>query len=296
MAISGNLPKHLEVAARTGVLAGQVKDNMPYRMVATEVDLTQKSTTFVDLGGLPVPTNNPAVKDSRIEKSKTVVPQDWYITLSLSQNAIDDDQVGNLESQFRNIMPAFQRHINSRVFTVLDAGDASTYGLGPDGLVLFSNSHLWPGASNTTAQDNLVSSNLTLDTFNTAWVAARQFKDDQGNYWNYNYNLLVVNPYNNVLAANITGNKEAMDTGNREMNPYAGTQYITVPEMGTNAWVLVAANEDTKPLFVAIRKRPTLHNVWFNSEQPDGGMHYFQYHGRYSVEYADWPTAIMGQT
>ena len=268
MAISGNLPKHLEVTARTGILASQVKDNMAYRMVATEVDLTQKTTTFVDLGGLPVPSNNPAVKDSRIEKSKTVVPQDWYITLSLSQNAIDDDQTGNLESQFRNIMPAFQRHINARVFTVLDAGDATTYGLGPDGMVLFSNSHLWP-----------------------------QFKDDQGNYWNYNYNLLVVNPSNNVTAANITGNREAMDTGNREINPYAGgTQYITAPEMGTNAWVLVAANEDTKPLFVAIRKRPTLHNIWFNSEQPDGGIHYFQYHGRYSVEYADWPTAIMGQT
>lgn len=296
MALSGNLPNHLVVAARTGVLSSQAKDDMPYRRVATEVDLTQKTTTFVDLGGLPVPTNNPALKDTRIEKSKSVVPEDWYLTLSISQNALDDDQTGSLEANFKNIMPAFQRHINSRVFTVLNAGDATTYGTSVDSLAMFSNSHLWTGASNTTAQDNLVGSNLTLDTFNTAWVAARQFKDDQGNYFNFNYNLLIVNPTNNVTAANITGNREAMDTGNREMNPYAGTQYITVPELDTNAWILVAANETTKPMFVAIRKRPVLHRMWWDTEQPDGGIHYFQYHARYTVQYADWPTAIMGQT
>lgn len=296
MALSGNLPNHLVVAARTGVLSSQAKDDMPYRRVATEVDLTQKTTTFVDLGGLPVPTNNPALKDTRIEKSKSVVPEDWYLTLSISQNALDDDQTGSLEANFKNIMPAFQRHINSRVFTVLNAGDATTYGTSVDNLAMFSNSHLWPGASNTTAQDNLVGSNLTLDTYNTAWVAARQFKDDQGNYFNFNYNLLIVNPTNNVTAANITGNREAMDTGNREMNPYAGTQYITVPELDTNAWILVAANETTKPIFVAIRKRPVLHRMWWDTEQPDGGIHYFQYHARYTVQYADWPTAIMGQT
>ena len=31
----------------------------------------------------------------------------------------------------------------------------------------------------------------------------------------------------------------------------------------------------------------------FDSLQDDGGVHYFQYHGRYTVDYADWTSAIM---
>lgn len=290
------LPNHLVVAAKTGVLNSQAADNMPYRRVAQEFDLTAKSTTLVDLGGMPIPTNNPKAVDTRIEKSKSVQPEDWYLTLHITQNDLDDDQTGTLMTNFQNIMPAFQRHINARVFTVLNAGDGTTYGTGPDGLSLFNNAHIWKGAKYSTAQDNLQGNVLSLDNFNTAWVTARLFRDDFGNFLNANYNLLIVNPTLNLIAANITGNRESYDTGNREMNPYSGTSYITVPEFDTTAWVLVAENEMAKPMFVAVRKRPQLLNMWYDSQTEDGGTHYFQYHGRYVVDYGDWPYAIMGNS
>jgi phage major head subunit gpT-like protein len=269
---------------------------MPYRRIASEIDLTAKNTTFVDLGGMPQPTNNPALVDTLIEKSKTVEPEDWYLTLHISKNAISDDQTGRLESQFKNIMPAFQRHINTRVFTYLNVGDGTTLGLSVDGLALFSDAHIWPGGKNTTGQDNKLSTNLTLDNFNAAWVAARGFKDDAGNYLNYNYDLLVTSPTNNTIAANITGNREAYDTANREINPYAGMSYITAPELDTTAWYLVATSELSKPLFVAIKQRPMLNDMWFDAQQHDGGIWYFQYHGRYTVDYADWPTIVQGSS
>jgi len=297
MAISGNLPKHLEVAARTGILASPPRDDMPYRRVAMEVDLTAATQQLVDLGGMPLPTNDPKVVDTLIEKTKAVTPQDWYLTLHISQNAIDDDQTGRLESNFKNIVPAFQRHINSRVFTVLNSADGVTESTGLDGLALFDANHKYAGAQYATVQDNEYALALSLDNFNTVWVAARAFVDDQGNYFNYNYNLLVVHPTSNVIAYNITGNPEAMDTANRERNPYAtGLSYITSPYLDTTAWMLIAESEPTKPLVVAIRKRPALLNMWFDSQQPDGGYHYFQYHGRYVVEVGDWPLAIMGNT
>jgi phage major head subunit gpT-like protein len=262
-----------------------------------EFDLTAKDQQLVDLGGIPLPTEDPKQVDALIEKQKSVEAKDWYLTTSISQNAIDDDQTGSLEARFRGVMPAFQRKINDLVFTYLNTGDATTYGTGPDGLALFSGSHLWKGAKNTTAQDNVSALTLSLDNFNTVWVAAAQYKDDQENYFNYNYNLLVVHPTNNVLAANITGNNQAMDTANREINPYAGGfSYIMSPYFDTTAWVLVAESEPTKPMLVAIRKRPQLLNMWFDSQAGDGGIHYFQYHGRFVVDYADWPTAAMGNT
>lgn len=297
MAVSGNLPKHLEVAARTGVLGAQARDDMPYRRVAMEVDLTAASTTFVDLGGMPIPTENPKLVDTMIEKGKTVEPKDWYLTLHISQNSIDDDQTGQLESRFRNVLPAFQRHINDQTFTVLNAGDTSTYGTGiTNESEFFANAHIYEGAANQTAQNNLFDLTLSLDNFNTVWVAMSQFKDDQGNYYNLNPNLLVVNPSNNIIAANITGNAQAYDTANREMNPYTGVNYITVPQFDTTAWVLIDESQPVKPLFVAIRKRPQLLNMWFDSQQEDGGVHYFQYHGRYVVGYGDPLLAAMGKS
>lgn len=298
MAISGNLPKHLEVAARTGVLGARAQDNMPYRRVAMEVDLTAAATTFVDLGGLPVPTQDPKAVDTMVEKGKTVEPVDWHITVHISQNAIDDDQTGSLEGKFRDILPAFQRHINDLTFVVLNAGDAATYGTGITlATTFFADSHLYPGAKNTTAQDNKAALTLSADNFNTAWVAYAQHKDDQGNYYNLNGNLLVCHPTNNVIAANITGNPQQYDTANREMNPYSGgVRYITVPQFDTTAWVLIDESYPVKPLFVAIRKRPTLQDMWFDAQMPDGGYHYFKYHGRYVVGYGDPLLAYMGNT
>lgn len=298
MATSGNVPNHLVVAARTGLLYAPASDPMPYRLVATEFDLTQKTTTLVDLGGMPVPTRNPRQVDTLVERSKTVEAQDWYLTLSLTRNAMNDDQTGGLERRFRNVMPAFMRHINSRVFTVLNAGDATTYGTGiTDQTTFFANSHLYPGGKNRTTQDNVNALTLSLDNFNTVWVAARGFKDDAGNFNNHNFNLLVVNQANNVIAANITGNVQAMDTGNREMNPYAGrVSYITVPEFDATAWVLVASSEVAKPLYVAIRQRPTLTDTDFDAATEDGGTYSFHYHARYVVGYGDPLLAVMGNT
>lgn len=297
MAIGGNLPKHLEVAARTAVLGAQARDDMPYRLVADEVDLTAKSTTFVDLGGMPIPSQNPKVVESMIEKGKTVTPVDFYLTVSLSQNAIDDDQTGGLERRFSNVLPAFQRHINDLVFTYLNAGDGTTYGTSLTGLSLFNDAQIYPNAKNQTAQDNKYASALSIDNFTTAWVAARQFKDDQSNYYNFDYKLLVCSPTLIREAANITANQSAYDTANREENPFArmGMSYLTVPQFDTTAWVLVS-DAPMKPMFVAIRKRPELLSQDFEPDAGEGGMWYWRYHGRYTVDYGDPLLAIMGNT
>ncbi len=298
MAIRGNLPKSLEVAARTGILASRAVDNMPYRRVAMEVDLTASSTTFVDLGGLPVPTQDPTAIDTMVERGKTVEPKDWYLTVTISQNTIDDDQTGTLGSRFRGILPAFQRHINAHTFTVLNAGDGATYGTGISTETnFFDTAHLYPGAKNSTTQSNLNTLALSADNFNTAWVAMSQFKDDQGNYYNFNPNLLICHTTANKVAFNITGNPQEYDTANRELNPYAnGVNYFTVPQLDTTAWILIDESRTQKPLYVAIRKRPTLNDTWFDAQQPDGGKWYWQYHGRYVVGYGDPLLAYMGKT
>ena len=58
--ISGNVPNHLIVGARTGFLTSlaSVGAAMPWQRVALQVPMTAKSLDLVDLGGAPMPTDS----------------------------------------------------------------------------------------------------------------------------------------------------------------------------------------------------------------------------------------------
>jgi phage major head subunit gpT-like protein len=194
-------------------------------------------------------------------------------------------------------LPAFKRQINAAVFTQLNVGDGTTLGVGYDGLSFFHASHIDDGAKYVTGQDNVSALTLSIDNFETVSVAAQGVRDDQGNYVNLNHNLIVTSPSLERIAAQITGNAWTYDTANREVNPYSGrTSYITAPQMDATAWVLVAANENTKPIFVAVRKRPQLLDIFYDSGAGEGGIYYIRYHGRYVIVYGDWRLAHMGNT
>ena len=299
--IAGNVPKHLVVGARTGFLTALRRREYPWQRVAETFNMSAKSQDLVDLGASPMPKeSNKAgglTVQEMIEKSITVTPVSWDITISLSQDAIDDDQTGSLKRKVSSAGDNFQKHINQRVFTVLNGGDGTTYGLCYDGQDFFDSDHADKGAVYSTSQDNENTLALSSDNFETAWVAAQAFRDDQGEFTEFIYDLLVCHPSNKRTAANIVGNREQMDTANREMNPFVGEiDYITTPEIDTAAWYLIASSESTKPLIVAMRKQPHLQSAWFDPTFPDGGLYFFKYYARYEVHYGDWRLAYQGQT
>src|SRR3990167_5031170 len=298
--ISGDTPKHLVVAARSGFLQAMRARVYPWQRVAQQFDLTAKSVDLVDLGAAPMPKASKAgaTLQDFIEKTKTVTPTDWDITVWVSQNALSDDQTATLDRRVRSAGDNFQKHINARAFTVLNAGDSQTYGACYDGQDFFDSDHIDKGGNYQTNQDNEGNSALSPDNFNTAWVAAQGLVDDQGEYTEYNYDLLVVHPTLMTLAANITGNVQQMDTGNRELNPYADGRmtYVTSPYLDTTAAYLIASSESVKPLLVAMREQPHLQSTWFDATAPDGGRHYFKFFARYEVHYGDWRLAYQINT
>jgi phage major head subunit gpT-like protein len=271
---------------------------MPWRSVAMQVNVSAKSTTLVDFGGIPYPTQNPQVVQDMIEKSRTVSPLDFYLNVSISQNAIDDDQTGTVQNKFRSVADAFERHINQRVFEVLNSGDGQTYDVCYDGQDFFDSDHVDDGAAYQTAQDNEFALALDLDNFETVWVAAQQFRDDQGKFVNHRFDQLVCHPSLYRTAVQVTGNQNAYDTANNEINPYSGLLKppVVSPELDSTAWYLVASSESVKPMFVALRKRPSLIDMKFDGQQEDGGRHTFSYHGRYFVGFGDWRLAVQGNT
>lgn len=298
--ISGNVPSHLVVAARTGFLATAEPQVPAYDPIAETLDMSAGSVELVDLGGAPMPTRNKGRAQGQdfIEKKMTVTPLDWDITVWISHNAIKDDQTQSLERKVRNAGANFQKHIAQQAFKALNDGDATTnFGAGYDGLSLYNNSHVDKGAAYSTAQDNLYGLTLSLDNFETVRVAATKTRDDQGEFSGFDYDLLVVSPELERVAANICNNKDAYDTANREMNPYAGKlRYVVSPKLDSTAWILTASNAGIKPIIVAMRERPNLQAAWFDPQAKDGGRYYFKFYARYNHFYGDWRTAYMGNS
>jgi phage major head subunit gpT-like protein len=299
--ISGNVPQHLVAMAKTGFLTTAVKAVPAWTPIATMVDLTVKNQTLVDLGAAPMPTRNRGKFNAQdfIEKSLAVTPLDWELPVWISGNAVKDDQTGSLLTRVRSAGSNFQRHISQQAFQALNDGDVSTgvVGVGYDGLVMFSNSHVDKGAAYTTVQDNLNSLSLSLANFETVLTAAQLFRDDQGEFTDYAYDLLVVDPTNRRTAFNITDNAEDYSTGNRAKNPYAGKfSTLVSPKLDTGAWFVVASSETVKPILIVMREQPHLEDSWKDPEAPDGGRYYFNFTARYNFYVGDWRTASMGKS
>lgn len=297
--ISGNIPNHLLVAARSGFLATAAPKVPAYSQIASTFIMDAKSVDLVDIGAAPMPLRNKgrATVQEMIEKTMAITPLDWDITVGISHNAVQDDQTGQLERKARSAGANFQRHMGQQAFKALNDGDGTNFGLAYDGNELFDDAHVDKGANYATAQDNKFALALSMDNFETVRVAASLFRDDQGQTVDFNHNLLVVPPAYERIAANITGSREDPNTADRAINPYAGnTSYVVSTQMDSTAWVLVAANEQVKPVIVAIREQPNLQRAWFDPNGPDGGMYYFKFYARYTHVYGEWRAAAMGNT
>jgi phage major head subunit gpT-like protein len=297
--ISGQVPGHLVASARAGFLQAVKEQQALWQRVAMTVNLDGKSVDLVDLGAAPMPKESKTgmtVQDF-IEKRKTVQPKDWDITVFLSHNALRDDRIGDLERRVRGAGSNFNKHLNARVFTILNAGDGTTFGTCYDGLSLFNNAHIDNGAQYQVAQDNLNALALSLDNFETVHTALSTVRDDQGEFMAFTPNLLVVPPALRRTAAQICNNNEAYDTANREINPYNGqVSYITVPWFDATAWVLLDESAEVKPIIVALREEPNLQAAWFDPDKPDGGWYMFKFYARYEAHYGAWQPAAMGNS
>lgn len=296
--ISGNVPGHLVVSARTGFLTTAAPPVPAYAAIAQEVPMTAKSIDMVDLGGAPMPLRNRGrmqIQDF-IEKRMTVAPLDWDITVFISHNAVQDDQTGELDRKVRAAGDNFQRHIAQQAFQALNDGDTANFGNAYDGLTFFNDAHVDKGAAYVTAQDNKDANALSSTNFPTTYVKAQRVRDDQGGFLQYNYDLLIVPPELQTVAFQLTQVPGGSETA-ANANPYAGRlNYVVSPLLDSTAWILVASNTATKPILIAMRERPNLQSAWFDPESPDGGRYYFKFYARYNHFYGDWRTAFMGNT
>src|SRR3989304_2547046 len=111
--ISGNVPSHLLVAARSGFLTSVRSQALTWGRLASVIDMNAKSIDLVDLGDAPMPIESigKGQVQEMIEKNLTIKPRDWHITVNISHNAVMDDQTGSLDRKARSAGGNFTKGI-----------------------------------------------------------------------------------------------------------------------------------------------------------------------------------------
>jgi phage major head subunit gpT-like protein len=299
MIVRSDVAQSLVYGSKAQFLSGRQSWPSKRSLIAAEAPSTGKSEKYVGLGAQPMPieARDKIVPRGLVEHALEIVNKDWETTLGVSHDAINDDRVGHVLPWMMKAGQRFEQHMDKLCFQAMNAGDAATYGLCYDGLYYFSASHADPGADYTTVQSNLGTSTLTLDTFNTIWVAAKAFMDDRGEVADIPFDLLIVPPALRTVAAQICDNENAYDTANREVNPFKGEiRYVVNPYMGSTSWVLACSAFSDKPIIFQLRQSPEL-VVWDDeSVAAEGGERFFKWTARYQVGYGDWRLAYMGKT
>lgn len=313
---------HLEYGMKSGFLKGQKAYTKLRAPFVREAPSSGAYEIYGDMGAVPWPRQNGGQPGSAAadathggasvgglteggpitvlggnERAVTVWNNDWQIPIGIYHNAIEDNRVGGLEEWARSAGQRFDQHMDYLCFNALNAGATTTYGNSYDGVTFFNASHADHNAEYTTAQSNVNTSALSLDNFETVYIAASKYLDDRGQPTGLIPDLLIVPTDLKRTGVQITGNSEAYDTGNREINPYAGGIKLLVAPGGwldSTAWFVGVSGMVEKPITLQIRQQPQL--AFWDDHTQGNGIRYYKWVSRYAVSYGDWRLMTQGQT
>lgn len=319
-----DIAAHLEANVRTGYLLGKkawVARRTPF---CRDVPSTGAFETYADMGPAPWPRANAGKAGAHGTDARTGLPKigqinagqqvtviggndhglivynrDFETVIAVTHNAINDDKAGDLENWATGAGVNFEKYKDWLAFNALNNGEATTVlGAGYDGLSLFNNAHIDPGAEYQTGQDNLFNLALSLANFNTVRIAGAGFLDGRGQPAGYNHNLLIHATALRDPAAQIIKNPFKEGTANRDVNPYAGdVAGLEAPGGWVDAtfWCLVDTSLPIKPLMLQVRQEAQL-SIWDDELAGDGGVRYYKFHARGEILPADWRLIIEGNT
>lgn len=319
-----DIAAHLEKVVRTGFLAGS-KNYTPKRSpFCRDVPSDGAFEIYADMGAAPWPVANAGKAGLTGTDGRTQVPQngqlnsgqqvtvlggeekglivynrDWETVIGITHNAIDDDRGGDLEDWASGAGVRFEQHKDYMAFNALNTGEATTFiGACHDGLSLFNDSHVDPGAEYQTTQDNKYALALSYANYNTVKIAASKFLDSRGIPLGLNHSLLIYPPDLVDAAAQIVKNPMKAGAANLDVNAYAGmVAGLESPGgwLDATAWFLVDPTLPQKPLNLQVRKVPEL-VIWDDENAGDGGVRYFKWHARYEIFPGDWRLIIEGNS
>ncbi len=198
----------------------------------------------------------------------TIDNKDWEDTIEVERNDVEDDMLGMIGNDAKNLGYAAASHPDELIFDLMLGGFAN---LCFDGTPFFNDSH--PLGPNGLLQSNLGHGALNEANYAAARAQMMSLVDEAGRPLNLVPDLLITGPALEGMARSILMPGLTAAT----TRDWVGTaEYLVVPMLSTNpnAWYLIDTKRPMKPFIYQTRKplqfvqmnKPTDYPVFMNKK------------------------------
>ena len=258
------------------------------------IDVIPTKTRIVDMAWMSrLPTMRqwvgPRVVNAASTHTKRIVNQAYELSLGLSQDDVEDDQLGILAISIKQMAEQTAKLKDHSLADFLLTADSV---IGYDGVGLFSTSHPITGGDVTDPSITGVQSNLLLNSalnytnYATARAQMMSLKGEDGRPLNCTPNILAVPPQLESAGkaileatdlANLPATVGGTSVGLTQSNVYRGSaKLVVIPDLARkpSTWYLFCTTKAVKPFMWSQRKAaeftykiaPTDENVWSRRE------------------------------
>ena len=275
------------------------KNETTYSLVSTLVKSTKDIERYAWLGKPAYPTewiDEREITALNQEQSYTLTNSKWQTAIEVTQDAIDDEQYGQVMMQVKQAGAQFANWLDEYIWALQAQGESTA---GYDGQYFFSSAHYDAGSRYSTTQTNLGSSSFSVSALEDTLIAMRKFKDDNGKVAGYRGTDIGVPPdleWDVRKTLNSTTYPAGMATGSATTsyvsggaNPHRGNLGVIVTNKITDAdaWLVFDNSKPTKAFLLQERK-PLTYKKWLN-EMRDSQLH--GWHWRGVRGFGDWRCA-----
>ena len=295
-----DIPKHLTYGLRTIFFNEFNKADLSgWDQIVTEIGSTSDKETYGWLGSTPSMREwiDERMPKAIRENSFTISNKKFEASMSVSREALEDDQYGQIRIRVQQLAEAARTYYAERTYAVLVGGTGSTYGNCYDGQYFFDDDH---SEGNSGTQDNKGSSALTSASLSATRTAMARMKDDQGKVMGIVGDTIIVPPELEATALELTGadtverytasGTDAVPTMNIHKGRYKVISTPTITD--ADSWYMVCTNRVTKPLIFQNRM-PT--DFVALEDSSDAGFMRDEYvygvRNRFNIGYGDWRLA-----
>jgi len=218
-----------------------------YKKVATVIDVKTISVDYGFLAGFAKMkewVGDRVLKDLKAH-SYTITKKDWELTIEVSRDVIEYDQIGIVKPQIQQMAHDARTHYDEIVFALLEKNDLCF-----DGQKFFSNKH----PVGKTTMSNIGTAALTPQSFMKAREEMRGIVSDGGKSLKIKPNLLIVPPQLEKTAIEIL-KKDFLANGESNITKDMG-DYLVIDDLADpKAWYLLDTTRPLKPLILQRSKK-----------------------------------------
>lgn len=239
-----------------------------WQLIATRVSSRKSEEKYAWLGESPWPspwTDERQIKATNPEQNYVLTNAKYEATIGIEREAFDDELYGQISVRIQQLATNMARWFDEQVFSTLVNGETKEC---YDGQYFFDTDHTDPGATYTTSQSNLGSSELTVANLKSTITAMRKFKDGNGKPAGITPTHLVVPPDLEFTAIEILKSQyypSATNMGTstttdyvavNKVNPVNGALGLIVSPYITDSdsWYVVDLSKAVKPLILQERE------------------------------------------